>query len=203
MKKLHMVPASYTYKLKQRDKLIIHQNNINTYIIIEGVLVVHKVFSNQERYAICILSAGDIATTPFGFAVATNYFYEIESLSTSYILSCCTASAQSLKPLISMKYSSNTLNHHDIIEILAHKNTKRRIIHVFLILSELFGEYKKNFLTLNLSISYQTLGSIIGTNKNTINKLIRELEKNNLLIYSKDQITINNLIDLSQHGLHR
>lgn len=197
-----MIPISYTYKLKQRDKLIIHKNNTNTYIAIEGVLVVHKVFSNEERYAICILSAGDIAITPFNTSVAANHFYEIEALSRSYILSYYNTSTKYLQPFASMRYNNSILNYHDIIEILAHKNTKQRIIHLFLILSELFGESKKNFLTINLSISYQTLGSIIGTNKNTINKLIQELEKNNLLTYSRNQIIINNLASLSQHWIH-
>ena len=49
------------YKLNIEDSLIIHINsNTNLYLILEGALIISKVFTNQEILTLGIITSQDI-----------------------------------------------------------------------------------------------------------------------------------------------
>nr|YP_009313592.1 Global nitrogen transcriptional regulator [Galaxaura rugosa]SCW21846.1 Global nitrogen transcriptional regulator [Galaxaura rugosa] len=189
---------AYTYKLSIGDSLIIHQNNHNTYFILEGISVITKVFTNQEKFSTYIANNKQILYTPFS-KHTSNYFYQIEAISTVYILSFKSNKVELFKNLIDYQYDKILVSYYYMIELLIHKNIRQRLIHLLINLSEILGEYKKTYIVLNLSLSYNIIGSIIGANKNTISKLIKELETYQLITYRKTQIIIHDLVTLSKY----
>nr|YP_009313388.1 Global nitrogen transcriptional regulator [Dichotomaria marginata]SCW21642.1 Global nitrogen transcriptional regulator [Dichotomaria marginata] len=190
--------VAYTYKLNTEDKLIVHRETYSTYIIIEGIVVISKIFTNKEKFSICIIDQYQIINTPFNKENQVNYFYQIQALTTTYLLSFPNKEIQKIKNIIPNE-NKQILSYYHMIEILIHKNIRQRLIHLLINLSEFFGQYKKTYILINISLSYNTIGSIIGANKNTISKLIKELEHFKIITYKKQHIIIHDLITLSYY----
>nr|QHO64087.1 Global nitrogen transcriptional regulator [Lympha mucosa] len=186
----------HIYKLKIEDSLIIHtDNNTNIYLILEGALIINKVFTNKEILGLGIFTSQDIISTYFDNTLLPNYFYRIQALSETYIISINNNQAKFFKEII--QYQKTWLKYQNMIEILAHKNLKNRFIHLLLTLSETFGITDNQHIHINLTLSYYTIATIIGGNRNTISKLIKNLEQNELIAYHFNKIIIFNLIQLS------
>jgi CRP-like cAMP-binding protein len=186
------------YKLKIEDSLIIHtDNNTNIYLILEGALIINKVFTNQETLSLGIFTSQDIISTYFGNTLLPNYFYQIQALSETYIISISNDQAKVFKEIIGMQYKRTWIKYQNMIEILAHKNIKNRFIHLLLTLSEIFGITCDQQIHINLTLSYYTIATIIGGNRNTISKLIKNLQGDKLICYQINKIIIFNLIKLS------
>nr|UEQ12203.1 global nitrogen transcriptional regulator [Batrachospermum sp.] len=186
------------YKLKIEDSLIIHtDNNTNIYLILEGALIISKVFTNQETLSLGIFTSQDIISTYFGNTLLPNYFYQIQALSETYIISISNNQAKLFKEIIGMQYKRTWIKYQNMIEILAHKNIKNRFIHLLLTLSEIFGITYNQQIHINLTLSYYTIATIIGGNRNTISKLIKNLQRDKLISYQINKIIIFNLIQLS------
>lgn len=186
------------YKLKIEDSLIIHtDNNTNIYLILEGALIISKVFTNQETLSLGIFTSQDIISTYFGNILLPNYFYQIQALSETYIISISNNQVKLFKEIIGMQYKRTWIKYQNMIEILAHKNVKNRFIHLLLTLSEIFGITYDQQIHINLKLSYYTIATIIGGNRNTISKLIKNLQRDELISYQINKIIIFNLIQLS------
>lgn len=185
---------AYVYEMKPNDSLILHKENYNTYSVIEGVLVIHKCFSNEEKFTTSIIGANGIIAPGFPASSTNNYFYTIEALSISYIINNTRQHMQHNNNYI---YSQSNVIYYSIEEILIHKTVKNRLIHVLLKLSEMCGVECGNKVSLEVQLSYQTLSCITGTSKSTIRKLVKSLIQKKLIEYYKQHIVINNLILLS------
>lgn len=181
----------YVYKMKPNDSLILHRESNNVYYVIEGILMIHKCFSNEEIFTTSIIGANGIIAPDFPPSSTNNYFYIIEALSISYLIN-------NIRPNIIYQNSNinNTANivYHSMEEVLIHKTVKNRLIHVLLKLSEICGVECGNKVSLEVQLSYQTLSCMTGTSKNTIRKLVNSLIQHNIIEYHSERIVINNLI---------
>jgi CRP-like cAMP-binding protein len=186
-----------TYNLKAGDAVIIHSShNFNIYLILEGALVLSKVFTNKEIISFSILKSQDLIITSFKELSRSNYFYKVEALADTYLLSFNRQSIQRYESIIATQNYQTSLKNIYMTEILAHRNTRNRLIHLLLILSELFGIVNKNYINIPLKISKLMLASIIGSNRNTVGQLIYQLEYNRSIRYSKQKIIIYDMVVL-------
>jgi len=80
-----------------------------------------------------------------------------------------------------------------MLEILAHKNTKHRIVQLLLILSSKFGIIKNQEVEIILSISRNMLSKITGSSKNSVNKVLQQMQKKDTISYCHNIITIRNI----------
>lgn len=184
----------YMYKLQAGEVLVLHNNNYQSnYIILNGCLLFSKHFTNNKIISIGLLSNKDIIIPFFHNTFNTNYFYQAQALCTTYLISYSSTSKQKFLEIIKPQYDNQQ---HYLLEILAHRNAKQRLIHTLLIFAKLYGTINNKRFEINLNISYDILSFITGNNKNTISTLIQQLIKHNLIIYSKNKIIINNLINL-------
>lgn len=196
--KKHNIP--YIYALNHGDALIIHAENTNVYIILEGIMLLQKQFTNNEIVTTHILYSGNMINAEFKPSYKTNYFYKIEAISKTYIGSLSLSHKNTFfKQVVYYKNKDDLYKSHNTTEILIHKNVKHRFIHLIFLLGELFGKtyYKK--IIIELQITHAMFASLIGTNTNTVSKIIKYLEKLNLISYSKKQIIIYSLSSLSTH----
>lgn len=184
---------AYVYKMKPNDSLILHKESYNIYSVIEGVLIIHKCFSNEEMFATSIIGANGIIAPSFPASSTNNYFYIIEALSISYIIN----NTRKYMDNINHIYNQSNIVYYSMEEILIHKTVKNRLIHVLLKLSEICGVECGNKISLEVQLSYQTLSCITGTSKSTIRKLVKSLIQKKLIDYNKQYIVINNLTLLS------
>jgi len=185
----------YVYKMQPNDSLILHKESYNIYSVIEGVLIIHKCFSNEEMFTTSIIGANGIIAPSFPASSTNNYFYIIEALSISYIIN---NTRKYMERNISYIYNQSNMVYYSMEEILIHKTVKNRLIHLLLKLSEMCGVECGNKISLEVQLSYQTLSSITGTSKSTIRKLVKSLIQKELIEYHKQHIIINNLTLLSR-----
>ena len=188
------------YKLNIEDSLIIHINsNTNLYLILEGALIISKVFTNQEILTLGILTSQDIVSIYFDDISLPNYFYQVQAISETYIVSININHAKFFQEMIGIQYKKTWIKYQTMIEILVHKNIKNRLVHLLLVLSETFGITNSKQIYINLTLSYYTIAIIIGSNRNTIGQIINNLQKKKLIVYNVNQIIILNLIKLSSY----
>lgn len=184
---------AYVYKMKPNDSLILHKESYNIYSVIEGVLIIHKCFSNEEMFTTSIIGANGIIAPSFPASSTNNYFYIIEALSISYIINNTRTYIDNINHI----YNQSNIVYYSMEEILIHKTVKNRLIHVLLKLSEMCGVECGNKISLEVQLSYHTLSCITGTSKSTIRKLVKSLMQKELIDYHKQHIVINNLTLLS------
>lgn len=85
-----------------------------------------------------------------------------------------------------------------MVQILCHRNTKKRIIHLLLILAKKFGYLNKTEITIPFYISHQTIGIITGSQRVNVTRIMNYFKKQNIISYKKQSITIHNLLRLIQ-----
>lgn len=187
-------PDSYIYKMKPNDSLILHRETNNIYYVIQGILIIHKCFSNKEMFTINIIGTNGMIAPSFSSSSTNNYFYIVEALSVSYVINNTKKNMQHNSNYI---YRPSRIFYYGMEEILIHKTVKNRLIHILLKLSAMCGVKYGNKILLEVQLSYQTLSCITGTSKSTIRKLIRYLIQKQLIEYRKQYIIINNLVVLS------
>jgi CRP-like cAMP-binding protein len=188
---------NYAHTLEVGDSLIIHNNNnLNIYLLIAGALVLTKVFTNQEIISLSILSTHDLINVSFEGISHSNYFYKAEALAETYILSLDAEGFQMYQNILSFQYYTTSIKYTYMLEILAHRNSRDRLVHLLLVLGESFGIINKDSVEIKLNTSKSMLASIIGSNRNTISKLLDQLVADRLINYSKQKIIIHNSIYL-------
>nr|YP_009314614.1 Global nitrogen transcriptional regulator [Liagoropsis maxima]SCW22868.1 Global nitrogen transcriptional regulator [Liagoropsis maxima] len=190
----------YIYKLKRGDSLIIHHDNNNIYLVVEGILILHKKFTNGEKFSTCIAYEGKLIQPFIPISTSCNYFYELESISMTYILSISGKDNSSLHTISKFPLKYNLVENYHLLDILIHRNIKQRIIQFFLILCELIGKNHHKYILIDIRLSYDTIATVTGSHKNTISKLINQLEKEELIQHNKHQVLIYNLNLLSNYN---
>jgi Crp-like helix-turn-helix domain len=176
----------YIYKLSVEESLIIHEeNNTNIYIILEGAIIISKVFTNQEILSLGILSSQDVIITSFNNVCSSNYFYQVHAISETYMISMNNKYTNYFQEIFSIQYKQTCLKYKYMIEVLAHKNIKHRLIQLLLNLSNLFSITQNKHIEINLSLSHKTISSIIGSNRNTLNQLMKKMQDQKLIKYTK------------------
>jgi len=191
----------YIYELNHEDSLIVHKEDDSTYIILEGIMILQKQFTNKEIVTTHILTSGNIINTHFKESYKQNYYYSIIALCKTYVSSLPKNHRNTFCEQVFYYKNGNKLNeYYDLAEILIHKNVKDRFIHLIMFLGELFGKHDRTNIIIDLYISQTIFASIVGSNTNTVSKIIKYLEGLGIISYSKHQIIISNLPLLISHS---
>ena len=191
------------YKLNSGDS-IIHSNDINNnknIIILHGTLNITQVFTNHEILPIVILHKNNIIDNNYNF-INYNYksYYKIIAIEKTYIVSFSSIKFKN-NHNINTKFFNDLINayqmtlnkHENMRKILTHKYTKLRVIQLIIFLCIEFGKIDKTQIKLPFIIKKTDIAIMTGTNVNTVNKILKQLHKNQLIYYStKNFIKINN-----------
>lgn len=202
----------YTYKLNINDCIIynyeLFNSNTRSFIVISGLLYLQKVFLNGEKLCIAILTRDTLLHLDFNNISKKLYYYQLISLNTSYIISLCNNDLYAKKKqhiILNMHkgYCKTLIAYEKMIHILTHKYIKYRVIQLLLFLSIEEGNIINNTIIIPFYISQSSIGNIVGSNKNTINKIIKALEKQKIICYSnyKRRIIIKDIIGLNKAKL--
>nr|YP_009312976.1 Global nitrogen transcriptional regulator [Helminthora furcellata]SCW21230.1 Global nitrogen transcriptional regulator [Helminthora furcellata]SCW24090.1 Global nitrogen transcriptional regulator [Helminthora furcellata] len=190
-----------TYKLEPGDTLMIYPDDNNIYIIIEGILIINKLFSNNEKFSSDIIYKGHIIRDLFQKRNIYNYCNEITPLSTTYIMSISDRSPNLYKEFHKVSYVDTTVSKMSLLSLWTHKNIKHRIIHLLLILYEINGQSYRQSLTIDIKLSYKVVAIITGSTSSTVSSIIQKLQDDNIIIYTNQQIIIKNIFLLNAYTL--
>nr|YP_009313999.1 Global nitrogen transcriptional regulator [Hommersandiophycus borowitzkae]SCW22253.1 Global nitrogen transcriptional regulator [Hommersandiophycus borowitzkae] len=198
--------SKYIYKLEPGDRLMIYPSNDNIYVIIDGILIINKLFSNQEKFSTDLIYTGYIIYNLFQTHKISNYCYEVEPLSTSYIISIDYKKNNDIYQYSQVLYNTAhhghaLLSHINLLDLWVHKNIKHRIIHLVLALCEIAGQDYQTYIRIDIRLTYNTIATITGSNRNTVSTLMKQLETDRLLIHQIPYIIVNNIFKLNSYTI--
>lgn len=195
--------------LQKNDSIIISQilyeHEAQTIYIVDGLIQILKIFTNGETICTELLYKHNFCNkVEFHHNKKINYHYKAIATKKTIIITIPT------KKLITYINQSNRIyqwhpflihkHNNNIVEILSHRNTKKRLIQVLLILAKQFGKLIKhsNSIIIPFCLSHYTLGTITGSQRVTINRIMSKLKKEHIINYNKQQIIIYDIIKLIQ-----
>lgn len=192
----------YVYKLNKEDYILIYNHYPNTnksIIILHGSIYVIKIFTNKETMPLAILNKNNIFTLEEK-NINYKFYYKLVALEQTYIVSFQLTHFTKIKKnyyllLKIIKSYNNTLTKYEIMnEILNQKYAKNKIIHLILFLCLEYGIIHKKQIYIPFRVSQRNLAVMTGTNKATINKVMKYICKNIPIKYSsKKNLYIKNI----------
>nr|YP_009244373.1 global nitrogen transcriptional regulator [Gelidium vagum]AMK96615.1 global nitrogen transcriptional regulator [Gelidium vagum] len=201
----------HTFKLNNNDSIIYNKSsNAKSFIVISGSLYLQKIFLNGEKLCIAILTKNTLLNLDSTTINKASYYYQLVSLNTSYIISLhtnnlSTKKIQHVNLILNLNkgYYKTLIAYEIMIHVLAHKYIKYRIIQLLLFLSKEEGHIINNTVIIPFYINQSTIGNIVGSNKNTVNKIIKALETQKIICYSNHtkRIIIQDIIALNKTKL--
>ncbi|MCZ8515253.1 Crp/Fnr family transcriptional regulator [Paenibacillus filicis] len=84
------------------------------------------------------------------------------------------------------------------LQVLSGQDVKHRVLSFLLQLAEQHGDMKENKITINLPMTHQEFANAIGTTRESINRLLNQLNKDELLKIDRNRIVIIDLEVLKQ-----
>ncbi|RED77441.1 MULTISPECIES: Crp/Fnr family transcriptional regulator [Cohnella] len=84
------------------------------------------------------------------------------------------------------------------LQVLSGQDVKHRVLSFLLQLAEHHGDMKDNKITINLPMTHQEIANSIGTTRETINRLLNQFNKDELLEVDRSRIVIIDLEALKQ-----
>ena len=181
----------YIYKLNTNDSLIIcdeYNKKKQLAIILHGSIYITKNFKNKKTITIVLLNKNSIFNGNY-----TNYqfYYQLTALETTYILTIKGETIKKLanKPINSIiKSYKKTCNAYQIMnEAINQTNKKNKVLQIILLIFLQFGIINKKEVELPFKISQKNLSTISGASTTTVNKIIKDIIKKNLLSKIKKQ----------------
>nr|YP_009296307.1 global nitrogen transcriptional regulator [Sebdenia flabellata]AOM65242.1 global nitrogen transcriptional regulator [Sebdenia flabellata] len=183
----------YIYKLKKNDCIIYPANysKNKSVIILNGILYLLKTFTNGETISLAILNTNNIINIIDNHIEPRHYYYRAIALEETYIISFQwdniyinnNIKPQIIKNIIN-SYQKTIYKYEIMNHIITHKEIKNRVIQLILYLCEEFGIIKKKHIFIPFEISQVTLSTITGSNKVTINKIMKTLNQKMLIQYT-------------------
>nr|ARW60289.1 global nitrogen transcriptional regulator [Laurencieae sp.] len=196
----------YIYKLNRDDATIVYNkyNNQNQLIIIlHGSIYAIKIFANKKITPVVVLGKDSIFSTN---RLSGHFYYKLIALEKTYIISLninkvqkVTRSNTKLILKIIKSYQQTFSTYQIINEAMHQKYKKNRVFQLILLIFFQFGTISRTEIKLPFKISQKNLAIITGTNKETINKIIKEIKKiSNIKHYRTKSIQLDNIFNLAQ-----
>lgn len=173
--------------------------------ILDGYMQKMQIFTNGETLNLQLLYSNDTFTDTHKLNVQRggkkNYHHQFRALTKTILI--VINEYEFMQKTKKLQKSLNILNDRDLnkdknnemIKILSHKNTKKRLIQLLLLLIKHFGTITEYNICLPFSLSSYTIASIIGSQRVTVNRIMNRL-KPEIIYYDKNQILIIDLVKL-------
>nr|AYR06392.1 global nitrogen transcriptional regulator [Rhodogorgon sp.] len=196
------------YTLSKEDSIILTCDppNNQLLIILDGLVKLSKIFTNEEIVCMGILKRDYILHYSVLRADTNNHYYKALALSETLILSIQFTEIINkvyqknnlLKQLI-LSYSYSTKGYKNMIKILSHRQIKNRIIQLILILCEELGQVDAKSIIVPLYLSHNIVSIITGSHRITVARIMKQLQNKKLISYNRKGLIIHDIIRLSRY----
>nr|YP_009398994.1 global nitrogen transcriptional regulator [Cliftonaea pectinata]ARW68058.1 global nitrogen transcriptional regulator [Cliftonaea pectinata] len=196
----------YIYKLKKEDAIVLNNLNLKnqSIIIIYGSIYATKIFRNKKTLPLAILKTGNIFHIKH-LKHKNLFYYKLIAIEETYILSFEIDKLKNKKKITHnflfhiINSYNNTIQKYEVMsEIINQKYTKKRLIQLILLLCLEFGIFKDKKVCIPLKMSQKNLSQMISINKNNINQIIKFLNKDTKIYYSKQKkFLINDVFQIN------
>ena len=174
--------------LKKNDYILVNQETKKTKIIyiLDGFIQNIQIFTNNEIVCLNLLYSHNLIPTTQPLIKKTdkqtNHYYKFIALTRTIILIIDKKEfLQKMQPnnQLFQELTHKHLNYNkEMISILSHRNTKKRLIQLLLILIKHFGVFTEYKILIPFNLSHYRIATIIGSQRITVNKIMNELKKN-------------------------
>ena len=193
----------YIHQLKEQDAILTNnqKNNKQIICILEGSMKLLKIFSNNEKICVRLMHRNEIINcSEFNLLQAGKYYYSLTAVTYSII---ATIQAKEFKIKAKKKLQASIcklkyLNHNSVIYILSHRNTKKRIVQMLLILMQKLGQIRDHKAIIPFHLSHQTIAAITGSQRVTVNRIMNNLKQNGIISYGNKKIIAHHVARLIQ-----
>lgn len=200
------IDANKSMKLYKRGKRIFNIDSpvLGLFCIKSGKAKMTHLNTEGKETLIQILGEGDIVghQNLFTNSKYTTSATALEDCYICFIDKDFIASALKNDPILGLqviqKISSEMLETQAKIYSMAHKNVRQRLADILLTLSKFFGEKEENRIKLNIKLSRDELGSMIGTVNETVTRFISDFKEQGLITEENKTIYILDEVKLRQ-----
>nr|YP_009315229.1 Global nitrogen transcriptional regulator [Titanophycus setchellii]SCW23684.1 Global nitrogen transcriptional regulator [Titanophycus setchellii] len=182
---------------------MLYPDDHNIYIIIQGIMIQNKLFSNHEKFSSDLIYTGHIIQEIFQKGRSYNYCYEFTPLVNSYIISIPHQLNHLYRHHIQTYCNIHKSSQINLLSLWIHKNIRNRILHLFLLLCEITGRSYNKSLILDIKLSYKLIATITGSTRNTVSHIIKQLENDHIIQYTQKYIIIHNIFILNTYTSNR
>nr|YP_010728899.1 global nitrogen transcriptional regulator [Lithothamnion corallioides]WEA76994.1 global nitrogen transcriptional regulator [Lithothamnion corallioides] len=205
---LENVNISFNIEILQPNDSMIITNflqDTQVVIILDGFVQLLKIFTNGETICTQLLKANHIIQLNNSKSKLINYHYKANAITRTALISIplkeftkkISRTQRSIEKFKQL-YKNDNANHDIMTDILCHRNTKKRIIQLLLILAKEFGQRRQTNIIIPFYLSHSTLSTITGSNRVNITRIMNKLKSKNIISYDNQQLIIYNILKLSQ-----
>lgn len=173
------------------------------YLLKKGKIRLYKIDQDGKQFTLGILGSGNIFGEIESFSLGTRDVY-IETLEETLL---CTINQELIqqflleRPKLMLKLlqvlSKRLIESNRMLEHMALGDTKDRLLYLLVKLSEQFGTKKNHKTKIDIKLTHQELAYMIGSTRESVSIMLKELTEQNLVSVNRKSITINNsLLDV-------
>lgn len=192
--------------LQKNDSIIMYEiiQKRQIIYIVDGLIQVLKIFTNKEQVCLYLIYKNSIIPDINNYKNNNNnYYYKIIALKKTVIATITSnksyATLQKNNKIFQEFQLTYNQKKRDLVSIFIYKNTTQRLIQLLLIMVKNFGIVKQKHIIIPFSLSHNTIGTIIGSQRITINRIMFHLKQKKIINYNKEKIIIYNIIQLIQY----
>lgn len=174
------------------------------YFIKDGLVKTYKTDENGHEQIVSFLKTGDMFPHT-GFFNHNPYPATAEAIIDTKLLAIPVRLFESLMmstPSIAIKMmrvmGDKIRELQEKLQVLSGQDVKHRVLSFILQLADQLGEWNGNKITINLPMTHQEFANSIGTTRETINRLLNQFSKEELLEVDRSRIVIIDLEALKQ-----
>lgn len=181
-------------KNKHRDKNIMH--------VLDGFIKLVQIFTNNEKICLRLICKNQTVDSKMlnNKSQQKHYYYLLVAITETAIVTIPSkefyTKTKRNKGTFLFLQAENQCKKNEMISILSHKNTKKRVIQLIIILVKQFGHIKKSKIIVPFDLTHQLIATIVGSQRTTVNKIMSTLKQKEIISYGNKNIIINNITQL-------
>jgi CRP-like cAMP-binding protein len=202
----HNIPFNI-YILDKNDCIMLNKkfSKPQLMIILNGLMQLLQIFSNGETICTALLKQNNIISDILSNSSNTlTYYYKATAIIKTAIIVIPSNKLNHINNVLTKQpfnlciQESKHNNSYSMIQILCHRNTKKRITHLLLILSKNFGILKNHEIIIPFYISHNTISIITGSQRVNVTRIMNYLKNKTIISYNKKNLIIHSLLQLIQ-----
>ncbi len=191
MASMKMLPKKYVIQRPEHFQKAL-------YLLKKGKIRLYKLDPEGKQFTLGILGGGNVFGEIKSFSLGTRDVY-IETLEETLL---CTINQELIqtflleRPKLMLKLlevlSERLIESNRMLEHMALGDTKERLLYLLVKLSEQFGTEKNKKTKIDLKLTHQELAYMIGSTRESVSIMLKELTEQKLVSINRKSITINN-----------
>ena len=197
LKKLEDLNTSFhVHALNKEDFILLEEKKKNRHMvyILEGCTQMLRVFTNSEKVCLRILSKSEIIVSYYDNEKTENYCdLMVAATKTKIVIIPFIEIKNKLKgstEIFAKRVVQKESAKDEIINILSHRNTKKRVVQLLIVLTKRLGYIKDNKIIIPIRLTHQVIADIIGSQRIAVSRVMASLKRSKIIEHNNKSFTI-------------